>query len=262
MNVIDAQTLNSECHDRALPWRVEVVDEITSTNDALRELAQKGSASDLVLFAESQTAGRGRRDHRWVTPRGLDLMFSLLMRPTAPVPLWPRYTTLAALAVCLAIEKQLPLKPHIKWPNDLYLNELKISGLLAEVVSTAHGTAFVLGIGLNVNTLDFPPDLSATSLLKELKTPLLRELDRQSLAVAILEQLHGQFQRIELGYHEAVGEVRSRSWLLGKQIRATVDGNELFGRAVDLNAEGHLLVALRDGSVASITSAEGVRQVL
>jgi BirA family biotin operon repressor/biotin-[acetyl-CoA-carboxylase] ligase len=260
MSALDPSLLN----DPALPWRVRVVDEIGSTSDAVREAAMAGEPSGLVLFAESQTAGRGRRQNRWLAPRGKDLMFSLLLQPEAPTPLWPRLTTLAALALCRAVEDELPLRPLIKWPNDLYVNDRKVSGLLADVVSTRSGLMLVLGIGLNVNTRQFPPELegAAASLLGSMPFAQTPELDRNSLAAAVLQQLHAQFQRIEDGFHEAVAETRERSWLLGRQIRATVDGCELYGRAVDLDSEGRLLLALPDGGVTTLGSAESVRRVV
>jgi BirA family biotin operon repressor/biotin-[acetyl-CoA-carboxylase] ligase len=260
MSALDPSLLN----DPALPWRVRVVDEIGSTSDAVREAAMAGEPSGLVLFAESQTAGRGRRQNRWLAPRGKDLMFSLLLQPEAPTPLWPRLTTLAALALCRAVEDELPLRPLIKWPNDLYVNDRKVSGLLADVVSTRSGLMLVLGIGLNVNTRQFPPELegAAASLLGSMPFAQTPELDRNSLAAAVLQQLHAQFQRIEDGFHEAVAETRERSWLLGRQIRATVDGCELYGRAVDLDSEGRLLLALPDGDVTTLGSAESVRRVV
>jgi len=191
-------------------------------------------------------------------------MFSILLQPPVDIRLWPRLTTLAALALCRAIESELPLKPQIKWPNDIYLNDLKISGLLAEAVTLSSGMALVFGVGVNVNSSAFPPALvgTATSLLSALKLPSVRELDRQALAIAILQQLHRQFQRIDHGYHEAVAEVRERSWLLGRQIRATVNGVEVYGRMLDLDAEGFLILAMPDGSTTVLSSAEGVRQVV
>jgi BirA family biotin operon repressor/biotin-[acetyl-CoA-carboxylase] ligase len=251
-------------NDPALPWRVQVVDEIGSTSDALREAALAGEAPGLVLFAESQTAGRGRRQNRWLAPKGRDLMLSLLLRPEAPTALWPRVTTLAALALCRAIEDELPLRPQIKWPNDVYVHDRKVAGLLAEAVGTPSGLVLVLGIGLNVNTRDFPPELSdtATSLLAAVPPMPQPLLDRDSLAHALLRQLHVQLSRLDDGFHEAIAEVRERSWLLGRQIRATVEGRKLFGRALDLDREGHLLLALPDGSITTVSSAESVRQVV
>lgn len=264
MKYLDADSLNADCESESLPWRVQVVEEIGSTSDAVREAALSGAPAGLVIFAESQTAGRGRRNNRWIAPKGKDMMLSLLLKPEAATSLWPRVTTLAALAICRAIEEELPLKPAIKWPNDVYLHDRKVSGLLAEAVTSASGMALVLGIGLNVNTSDFPPELSgtATSLLTDLQLPQVRELDRQSLALGLLQQLHTQFQRLDLDFHEAVAEVRERSWLIGRQIRATVEGRELYGRALDLNGEGHLILALPDGTHSVLSSAEGVRQVV
>lgn len=264
MNSLHAATLQAECTSAGLSWRVQVVEEISSTSDVLREAAQAGEPAGLVLFAESQTAGRGRRDNRWLAPKGKDLMFSLLLQPDIPVSLWPRLTTLAALALCRAIETELPLHPQIKWPNDLYLNDRKISGLLAEAVTTPTGMKLVLGIGINVNSTQFPPDLAtnATSLLASLPQPVLRDLDRQALAFQILSEIENQFTRMAENFHEVIAEVRARSWLLGRQIRATVDGHEIYGRSVDLDAEGHLILALPDGILTTLSSAEGVRQVL
>jgi len=265
MSSLNAALMQQECIAQGLPWQVRAVDQIPSTSDELRAAAVRGEAHGHVLFAESQTAGRGRRENRWITPGRLDLMFSLLLRPQAPLALWPRLTTLAALAICRAIEEELPLKPQIKWPNDIYIEGRKVSGLLAEVLSTQDGTALILGIGLNVNSREFPPELTetATSLVNALPASILvRELDRQQIALRLLLELNNHLQHLSQGFTEAIAEVRRRSWLLGKQIRATVEGQEIYGRAMDINQEGHLILALADGSIRTLTSAEGVRQVI
>lgn len=253
---LSADALN----DPALPWRVSVLDEVGSTSDWLKTNAAELPVGT-VVFTESQTAGRGRRDNRWIAPRGKDLMFSLLLKPAAPLEKWPRITTLAALAICKAIEAELPLQPRIKWPNDVYLHDLKVSGLLAETVSTPTGMLLVLGIGLNVNTSDFPSDLPATSLLKQLSSPLIHEIDRNALASRVLETLHAEFQRLDDDFSTAVAEVRERSWLLGKQIRAKAPPGEVFGRVLDLNEEGHLILELANGSNHTLTSADEVRWI-
>jgi BirA family biotin operon repressor/biotin-[acetyl-CoA-carboxylase] ligase len=253
---LSADALN----DDTLPWRVRVFDELGSTSDWLKQNAAQ-LETGTVVFTESQTAGRGRRDNRWIAPRGKDLMFSLLLKPQASLEKWPRITTLAALAICKAIEAELPLQPRIKWPNDIYLGDLKTSGLLAETVTTPSGLVLVLGIGLNVNTLDFPPDLSATSLLQKLASPVLREIDRNALAKRLLECLHAEFQRLDDDYSQAIAEVRERSWLLHRQIRAQTPQGEVFGRVIDLDEEGHLLLQLADGTVQTLASADHVRAV-
>lgn len=247
-------------NDDSPPWHVIVLDEIHSTSDWIKAQAAELPVGT-VVFAESQTAGRGRRDNRWIAPRGKDLMFSLLLQPDAPLPQWPRITTLAALAICKAVEAELPLQPRIKWPNDIYLSDRKISGLLAETVSHRDGMRLVLGIGLNVNSLNFPSEISATSLLRELHSPALPELDRNSLASRLLQSLYTECQRITDDFTAVVAEVRTRSWLLGRQIRAQAPHGEVFGRVLDLNEEGHLILQFPDGSTHTLTSADEVRRI-
>lgn len=263
--MLNEALIQSECTATGLPWQVQVVEEITSTSDELRTAAHRDEPHGRVLFAETQTAGRGRRENRWVTPHGQDLMVSFLLRPQAPLALWSRITTLAAVAIGRTIEEELPLKPQIKWPNDIYVHNRKVSGLLAEVVSTPSGMALILGIGINVNSREFPPYLADTaiSLLQALPpTVLVKELDRDALAIRLLHELSIQLDALEIDFPQAVSYARERSWLIGKQIRATVQGQELYGRAMDINQEGHLILALSYGSLRTLTSAEGIRQVV
>lgn len=256
MSLLSAATLN----EQGLPWHVTVLEEVGSTSDWLKERAHSAPVGT-VVFAESQTAGRGRRDNRWVAPPGKDLMFSLLLQPDAPLEKWARVTTLAALALCKAIEAELPLQPQIKWPNDLYLRGLKVSGLLAETVAARQSVRLVLGIGLNVNATAFPPGLAATSLLHELHGQPPGGLDRTRLAAVVLEALASELTRLEDDFSAAMAEVRARSWLLGRQIRARTPEGEVFGRVLDLSEEGHLILEAASGSTHLLTSAEEVREV-
>jgi len=241
-------------------WRIECHDEVTSTNDLAREAGLRGEAGPLAIFAEAQTAGRGQRSQRWITPKGQDLMFSLLLRPEVKLEHWPRLTTMAALALCKAIEATLPLMPKIKWPNDIFLAERKVSGLLAETFTSAKGPFLVLGIGLNVNAIAFAPELHgiATSLLRELPATL-REIDREVVAAAVLNELTKVMKLWADGFHEVISAVRPRSLLTGRNIRARANGQEIHGRVADLNHEGHLVLQLPDGSAQTLSSAAEVR---
>jgi BirA family transcriptional regulator, biotin operon repressor / biotin---[acetyl-CoA-carboxylase] ligase len=260
---LDAVQISEGLGPPPTAWEVRVHEEVASTSDLVRDLGMAGGQHGLVIFAEHQTAGRGRRENRWLMPRGSGLMFSMLLRPQAPMALWPRLTTLTALAICKGIESELPLSPRIKWPNDIYLTDKKVSGLLAESFTSTGGSFIVIGIGLNVNNTTFPPELqdTATSLCRELQSEV-PVINRNALAAALLRSLHEEFTRLDDGFSEAMEEVRTRSWLIGKTIRARVDGREIFGRATDLNHEGHLQLALPEGSVRSLSSADEVRWVV
>lgn len=220
----------------------------------------RGEPGPLVIFAEAQTAGRGQRSSRWITPKGQDLMLTLMLKPEVKLEHWPRLTTMAALAVCKAIEVTLPLRPAIKWPNDIYLGDRKVCGLLAETFSGAGGPFLVLGIGLNVNATVFTPELQgiATSLLRELPATL-REIDREVVAAAVLNELTEVMQLWTDGFQEVIAEVRPRSLLTGRTIRARVLGEEVHGRVAGLNHEGHLVLQMSDGSSQALSSAAEVR---
>jgi BirA family biotin operon repressor/biotin-[acetyl-CoA-carboxylase] ligase len=253
--------MNAESIQAMAPqWRVQCVEEVSSTSDLACGAGQRGEEGGLVIFAESQTAGRGQRSNRWVTPAGRDLMFSLLLRPTLPMELWPRLTTIAALAVCRAVESLLPVRLGIKWPNDIHLTGRKVCGLLAETYAASEGNFLVLGIGLNVNSTAFPPELEgiATSLLRELPQPI-RELEREPLAAALLNELSALMELWEHDFHEVIEQVRPRSLLIGRNIRALVTDAPIHGRVLDLNHEGHLVLRLADGASMTLSSAAEVR---
>ncbi len=253
-----AELLNED----GFPWRLQIHDEVTSTSDLARAAGMAGEAAGLVILAESQTSGRGQRSNRWITPKGKDLMMSVLLRPALPMEQWPRLTTLAALAICRAIEAVVPLHPAIKWPNDIYIGSRKVSGLLAETFAGPGGSFLVLGIGLNVNATSFPEELQgvATSILRELPAHV-QALEREPLAAALLSELDRAMHLWGDGFTDAVAEVRSRSLLPGKQIRAVVEGREVSGKVLDLNHEGHLVLQLMDGSSQTLSSAADVRLV-
>lgn len=241
----------------AIGCEIQVHEELASTSDHVRELGLSGYPHGLVVFAEAQHAGRGRRDNCWSSEPGQDLLLSILLRPQVSMERWPRLTTLAALAICRAVELTTPLQPVIKWPNDIYLNDRKCAGILAESFTGSAGAFMVLGIGLNVNTLHFPPDLKATSLRREMPQEKIR--DRNALAIALLKQLNQLVMSWDEGFAPVIEAVKLRSWLMGKPITARLEGRAVEGVVVDLNQEGHLLVRQSDGSILTLSSAEQVR---
>ena len=144
----------------ALVRDIVVFNETSSTNDHATLRGRQGAAGGLVIFAERQTAGRGRFGRPWASASHRGLWFSLLLRPALPVSAWPRLTTWAAVSLAAAIEDSLGLAAAIKWPNDIYLGGRKVAGILAESGTDSAGQPFaVVGIGVNVNheAGDFPP---------------------------------------------------------------------------------------------------------
>lgn len=154
---------------RWLGRQAEVLASCDSTNDVVSQAARGGAASGLLVAAESQRRGRGRQGRSWLAGAGESLTFSLLIRFARPVHELPRVTLAAGVALAESLGS-LGLEAALKWPNDILLPTAtgwrKVAGILTEMATGPHQAHVVIGIGLNVNTTTFPPELAsrATSL--------------------------------------------------------------------------------------------------
>ena len=197
-----------------------------STNERAKRLAQAGAPHGTLVTADEQSAGRGRQGRVWTAPPRTALLLSVVLRRVDPVlPL------AAAVAVCEAI----PLKCGIKWPNDVWIERRKLAGILVEG-RPAEGWA-VLGIGLNVATEEFPPELRdiATSLRLAGSA-----IGTEEVLSRVLEVLDGW---LEAPADEVLAAWRERDALRGE--RVGWDGGE--GTASGIDDSGALLVETRDG---------------
>lgn len=167
-NCLDIPFLRSTYATCVIGRRIEILEEATSTNDVALTWGEDGEAEGAVVFAESQTAGRGQFGRGWHSPPGCGIWCSILFRPTFPPQEVTCLTPFAVLAVAAAISRSIGLRPMLKPPNDLYCSGKKVSGILTEARTGSQFFA-VVGIGINVNQTEFPPALQgiATSLRKE-----------------------------------------------------------------------------------------------
>src|ERR1051325_2795718 len=139
---------------------------IDSTNlEAMRQ-ARAGAPEGFSVVAREQTSGRGRLDRTGHSPKDAGLYFSIVLRPTLPMNLWPLLPLMAALPVSDALMKSCGLRADIKWPNDILADERKLCGILAETIETVYGSAAIVGIGINLTKAAVPKELrsNATSL--------------------------------------------------------------------------------------------------
>ncbi|MGE0042615.1 MAG: biotin--[acetyl-CoA-carboxylase] ligase [Vicinamibacterales bacterium] len=148
---------------------------VGSTMDLVADLAAAGAPEGLVVVADEQTAGRGRRGRAWSSPPGAGLYLSILLRPGAAAADRVALVTLAAgVGVAAGVRAATGLEPELKWPNDLMVGRRKLAGILAEGIAVgAEGQAVVLGVGINVQPAAYPPDVEAraTSIEGELGRP-------------------------------------------------------------------------------------------
>ena len=160
---------------------------LTSTNATAYRLAKKGGKEGLTVLAEYQSKGKGRADRRWLSPPGKSILFSFISRPAFSPADAPIFTRHVAVAVGRAINRITGLRPAFKWPNDLMLNNKKLSGILTQMRTKSGRIEFIIvGIGINVNIDAGQLINRATSLKNELG----RSLNRSRLFKVILEELN------------------------------------------------------------------------
>jgi BirA family biotin operon repressor/biotin-[acetyl-CoA-carboxylase] ligase len=231
-------------------------EELGSTNDRAKELADEGAEHGEVVVAEAQTAGRGRRGRTWSSPARKNLYFSVVLRPDLPPSRAPELTLVASVAVCEAL-RQAGIDARIKWPNDLLASGRKIAGILTELAADPDCVQWVvLGVGVNVNARaeDFPAEVrgEATSVLLERGQAAPRAL----FAAACFTALEAWLDRHAEGGFPAIREEwRRHSATLGREVSVRLDAREIVGVAEDLDETGALLVRTESG-IERILSGE------
>ena len=221
-------------------------EETDTTNNRARELALEGAPEGTLVVAEKQTAGRGRRGKVWESPLGTGIWMSLVLRPQIMPAEASVLTILCGLATAEAIEVETGLSAGIKWPNDILINGKKAVGILTEMDCEMSQVHFVIpGIGINVNTTSFPPEIAdiATSLYLECG----KTVSRRRLVHKVLERLEEHYETfLRTGSFTAMLEdYRKHCITLGKEVH--VLGREpFFAEALDITPEGELLVRRAD----------------
>ncbi len=195
---LDVERLRRALGGQRIGQRIEVLEETTSTNDVVAEMAST-SAEGLVVFAEQQTAGRGQYGRRWESAKGKGIWFSVLLRPEIAVAESSRITDFLARAVAVTIAAELQLAPSIKPPNDIYIEEKKVAGVLVEMrVEPTGGYCAVAGIGINANQqlADFPAELQTTAT--SLALAMGDDVDRTEFAIALLREMETRYAADQL----------------------------------------------------------------
>ncbi|WP_082605789.1 biotin--[acetyl-CoA-carboxylase] ligase [Nocardioides sp. Root190] len=228
---------------------LELLPAAPSTNEVAAERARAGAAEGLVVVADHQQAGRGRLDRVWSTPPGTAVTFSLVLRPSVPAASWPWLPLLVGHNVAKSLTSR-GYDARVKWPNDVLLDgDLKVAGILVERVDTPDGPAAIVGVGINVaTTAEELPVPTATSLA--ISAP--GAPDRHEVlieAVSAIREGYDIWQAGgELGTARLATSYRSHCATLGREVRVDLPGGgELTGRAVDVDADGRLVVETANG---------------
>jgi BirA family biotin operon repressor/biotin-[acetyl-CoA-carboxylase] ligase len=228
-------------------WDVRWFDEIDSTNAYLCDQARNGAPEGLVAAADFQTSGRGRLDRRWESPRGANLLASVLLRPAVEAGHLHLCTGAVALAAADACRAVAGVEAVLKWPNDLVVAGRKLAGVLAEAeFGDRRPLAVVVGVGLNVGWPG-PEDAMGTCL--EQLPGVAAPVDRRVLLECMLAELSSRRRSLDdaAGRRALADDVRSRCVTIGQEVRVILASEEVHGVATAIDDDGRLVVETSDG---------------
>lgn len=239
--------------DILFPWEfpgressIHYFSELSSTMDMAKDLARKNCPDFTVVIAGRQTKGRGRLNRQWLSDDG-GLYFTLVLRPDIPLPMSSRVNFLASLTLARVLRDMYQIEAAVKWPNDILVDDRKLSGMLSELEAEADRVFFInIGMGINVNNDPTGVEPGAISL----KNMLGREISRVRLLSRFLDEFEERLKNAE--FENIISEWKQYTVTLQRQVRIVTQREVTEGLAVDLDENGALIVKLADGSFKKI----------
>ncbi len=237
---------------------IRVFEQTTSTNDVVEKLARDGVKEGVVVFAESQTKGRGRLGRVWTSPTRKGLWFSILLRPDLRPQETTQLTVAAATALWRAIHEETGLAPEIKWPNDILIRGRKVVGILTELSAEVDRVKHVtLGVGVDVNLTanEFPVELRKIATSLRIESGEL--VSRADLATTILRELDRDYARVCAGkFSEVADEWEEQCSTIGQRVVISMGDRRLRGRAESLDDDGALRLRTEHGRLERIIGGD------
>jgi BirA family biotin operon repressor/biotin-[acetyl-CoA-carboxylase] ligase len=256
--VLHADDLMALLGDVIIGRDIRVFQETTSTNDLADRLGRDGVKEGVVIFAESQTKGRGRLGRSWISARKRGLWFSILLRPPISPQAATQITVAAAASLARALKRSTGVQCEIKWPNDILAGGRKLCGILTEMAAELDKIKYlVVGIGVNVNlgARDLPPELNG--IATSLKMEMGHDFNRTTLAAEILRDLNEDYTRVLTGEFERVADEWEASCsTIGQDVEISCGNRVISGRAESLDREGALLVRTQHGRLERIIGGD------
>lgn len=230
---------------------------LSSTNEKAKELLKKG-ISNAVIVADTQTKGRGRFKRKWISSEG-GLYFSILIDGNRPEKS-NFLTFISALSVVKATVKIASLDAVIKWPNDVYIDSRKISGILTQSI-LGKKNHFIIGVGVNLNQDKFPKELSGIATSMKIEKNM--HVDRDKFLKIYFKEFEKQKKRLDRGdYSSILDEFIFNCSTLGQSIKAKSINGNYSGKAMGIDKEGRLLIRSKEGKIIRLTEGDIIQQKL
>lgn len=252
--LLDVDFIKSDIRTRRIGRKIIVYKSTASTNDIAAGYANVGDENDgLVIFAEHQTAGRGRRGRRWFDKKGKSILCSvLLFNPQTGADMMA--ITVAA-AVAETIDRCGRAIAKIKWPNDILLSDRKTAGIMVEAFTSYEKQYYIAGIGINCHqkTGDFPAELAQTATSIDIESGSV--CDRNQLAKRLIVNLDHFLDLAVSDPDEIIKKWQTRSMLPGKRITVEFNGAEFTGNCIGVEPAEGLILQLERGGVRMFHAA-------
>lgn len=243
----------------ALDYEVKFSPVLESTQVRAQQLATEGAKEGTLVITDHQSGGRGRLGRMWKSAQGTGIAASLILKPAIPMEQVPQITLVAAVTVAKLL-RSYDIQARIKWPNDILVDDKKVCGILTEMQADPDGVkAVIIGIGLNVNELDFPKEIEEKAIsLKKIKNI---EYDRS----AVTADLFNLFAEDYLRFTEKSFAVFKDDWIklsatIGKNVSVLQNNKNIKGKAVAIENNGALKIITADGNEHLIYSGDLLEQ--
>ena len=236
------------------PSTINVGKQLTTDSDI-------GKLHGMVIIAEEQTGGVGRMGRAWVSPSG-GIWITIILKPHMPVDHIFMITMAGSIAVARAIRKEYDIGALIKWPNDVFIGNKKVAGLLLELSAEAdvvHHALLSIGIDVNVPISNFSPELQ--DRITSISIELGHEVDRAALLARILKEFESRFLLVESGeYDTIIREWKSISCTLENRVQIRTLKNSFEGDAVDIDEFGALIIRKENGRLERVIAGDCFHQ--
>ena len=246
---MDPDKIQDNLKTKFIGSQILVFDSTASTNDIAAEYSKNAANNGLAIFAEEQTAGRGRSGNKWLAGKGNSILCSILLTSTESGP------ELLSLAAAVAVAEAIGNDAKIKWPNDIMLNGKKTAGILLETKKHKNYTAYILGIGINCHQQkkDFSKELQNTATSIDIETG--RTCDRVTLAKRLLVCMEKQLKTAEQNSRKIIERWQKLSVLLHHRVTVIYNRKKFTGNCIGLEPQKGLILQLDSGSVRMFVAA-------
>ena len=256
-DIVSASEISSRLGTRWAGKTVKYFETVDSTNDRAKKLADEGAPNGLLVVADCQEGGKGRRGRAWSSPKGEMIAMTLLIRPHMRPEKASMVTLVMGLAAARACRRAAGISVQIKWPNDIVVNGKKLCGILTEMGAELNEIHYlVIGTGINVNIKAFPEELTekATSLYLETG----KDISRAQLIQYCMEEFEECYE-VFMRTQDMSGLIEEYNSLLvnrGREVCVLEPGCEYRGIAKGINQDGELLIETEDGGSRAVYAGE------